>query len=134
MAISRSADLLPVRAVDYLLSILNHRVSQGAMVVYLSRRLSTSLLEIASSILFLDFLQKTHLILWAGSVWRWSRRRFRGSSLLVPLGLARVWAVFLSYVQGGFAFLGRFLRAPRLAPLPDVPPAPPPIATRRCCS
>jgi hypothetical protein len=32
--------------------------------------------------------------------------------LLVPLGLAVIWALFLSYVQGGFAFVGRYLRAP----------------------
>ena len=59
------SDLLPVRAVDYLLSILNHRVSQGAMIVYLARKLSSGLLDLTSTILYLDFLQKTHLILWA---------------------------------------------------------------------
>jgi hypothetical protein len=106
------ADLLPVRAVDYLLSILNHRVSQGAMVVYLSRRLSTSLLEIASSILFLDFLQRTHLILWAGTGMALVSEALPLKLLLVPLGLALLWTIFLSWVHGGFAFLGRFLRAP----------------------
>ncbi len=105
-------DLLPVRAVDYLLSILNHRVSQGAMVVYLSRRLSTSLLEIASSILFLDFLQRTHLILWAGIGMALVSETLPLKLALVPLGLALAWALFLSWVHGGFAFLGRYLRAP----------------------
>ncbi|HEY7817254.1 MAG TPA: hypothetical protein VIG29_03470, partial [Vicinamibacteria bacterium] len=105
-------DLLPVRAVDYLLSILNHRVSQGAMVVYLSRRLSTSLLEIASSILFLDFLQRTHLILWAGIGMALVSETLPLKLLLVPLGLALLWAIFLSWVHGGFAFVGRYLRAP----------------------
>ncbi|HEY7697666.1 MAG TPA: hypothetical protein VIE88_04580, partial [Vicinamibacteria bacterium] len=81
-------DLLPVRAVDYLLSILNHRVSQGAMVVYLARRLSTSLLEIASSILFLDFLQKTHLILWAAVGMALVSDALPATLLLVPVGLA----------------------------------------------
>jgi hypothetical protein len=106
------ADLLPVRAVDYLLSILNHRVSQGAMVVYLARRLSTSLLEIASSILFLDFLQRTHLILWAGVGMALVSETLPSSLLLVPLGILAAWGIFLSYVRGGFAFLGRYLRAP----------------------
>jgi hypothetical protein len=106
------ADLLPVRAVDYLLSILNHRVSQGAMVVYLARRLSTSLLEIASSILFLDFLQKTHLILWAAVGMALVSETLPATLLFVPLGLAAIWGIFLSYVHGGFAFLGRYLRAP----------------------
>jgi hypothetical protein len=106
------ADLLPVRAVDYLLSILNHRVSQGAMVVYLARRLSTSLLEIASSILFLDFLQRTHLILWAGVGMALVSETLPAVLLLVPLGLLAVWGIFLAYVHGGFAFLGRYFRAP----------------------
>ncbi len=106
------ADLLPIRAVDYLLSILNHRVSQGAMVVYLSRRLSTSLLEIASSILFLDFLQRTHLILWAGVGMAIVSEAIPVTLLLVPLGLALVWAVFLSYVHGSFDSWGRIFRAP----------------------
>ncbi len=106
------ADLLPVRAVDYLLSILNHRVSQGAMVVYLARRLSTSLLEIASSILFLDFLQRTHLILWAGIGMALVSETLPTRLALVPLGLGLIWAVFLGWVHGGFAFLGKYLRAP----------------------
>jgi branched-subunit amino acid transport protein AzlD len=106
------ADLLPVRAVDYLLSILNHRVSQGAMVVYLARRLSTSLLEIASSILFLDLLQRTHLILWAGIGMALVSETLPTKLLFVPLGLLAIWAVFLNYVHGGFAFLGQYLSAP----------------------
>ncbi len=106
------ADLLPVRAVDYLLSILNHRVSQGAMVVYLARRLATSLLEIASSILFLDLLQRTHLILWAGIGMALVSETLPLKLALVPLALALIWAVFLSWVHGGFASLAKFLRAP----------------------
>jgi hypothetical protein len=105
------SDLLPVRAVDYLLSILNHRVSQGAMVVYLARRLSTGLLEIASSILFLDFLQKTHLILWATAGMALVDEPLPRALWLAPIGLAALWIVFLGYVHGRFAFLGRLLRA-----------------------
>jgi branched-subunit amino acid transport protein AzlD len=105
------SDLLPVRAVDYLLSILNHKVSQGAMVVYLSRRVSSSLLEIASSILFLDFLQKTHLLLWATVGMFIVRETLPLPLLLAPLGLGVLWLLFLSWVHGKFRFLGRFLRA-----------------------
>ena len=105
-------DLLPVRAVDYLLSILNHRLSQGAMVAYLARRLSTSLLEIASTILFLDFLQKTHLILWAGVGMLLISEQLPFALLLAPVAIVLIWFLFLAYVHGGFAFLGRWLRAP----------------------
>jgi hypothetical protein len=106
------SDLVPVRAVDYLLSILNHRLSQGAMAVYLARRVSASLLEIASSILFLDFLQKTHLILWASVGMLLVSERLPPALLLAPVAVVLVWFVFLGYVQGRFAFIGRFLKAP----------------------
>jgi hypothetical protein len=105
-------DLLPVRAVDYLLSILNHRVSQGAMVVYLARRLSTSLLEIASSILLLDFLQKTHLVLWATLGMLLVSESLPVPLLLVPLAVGAFWGPLLGYVHGRFAFLGRWMKAP----------------------
>jgi hypothetical protein len=106
------SDFLPVRAVDYLLSILNHRISQGAMVVYLARRLSTGLLEIASSILFLDFLQKTHLVLWAAAGMALVEDPVPRTLWLVPVGVATLWLLFLGYLHGRFASLGRLLRAP----------------------
>jgi hypothetical protein len=106
------SDLLPVRAVDYLLSILNQKLSQGAMVVYLSRRLSASLLELASSILFLDLLQKTHLVLWAAIGMAVVAREIPPLLLLVPLGVGGLWLAFLGYVRGGFAFIGRLMKAP----------------------
>ena len=105
-------NLLPVRAVDYLLSILNHRLSQGAMVAYLARRLSAGLLEIASTILFLDFLQKTHLILWASVGMLLVSEQLPPELLLAPVAVVLLWFVFLGYVHGGFAFLGKVLKAP----------------------
>lgn len=106
------SDLLPVRAVDYLLSILNHRLSQGAMVVYLARRVSASLLEIASTILYLDLMQKTHLIVWASVGMLLVSEQLPTALLLAPVVVVLAWFVFLGYIQGGFAFLGRFLKAP----------------------
>jgi hypothetical protein len=81
------------------------------MVVYLSRRVSSSLLEIASSILFLDFLQKTHLLLWATVGMILVRETLPLPLLLAPLGLGILWLLFLSWVHGKFRFLGRLLRA-----------------------
>jgi hypothetical protein len=105
-------DLLPVRAVDYLISILNHRLSQGAMVVYLARRLSAGLLEIASTILLLDFLQKTHLILWASVGMLLVSEQLPIELLLAPVAVVVLWFVFLGYVHGGLAPLGKLLAAP----------------------
>ena len=106
------SDLLPVRAVDYLLSILNHRVSQGAMIVYLARKLSSGLLELTSTILYLDFLQKTHLILWASVGTLFVAEALPRSLLLAPVVVIGLCFLFLGYVHGGFAFLGRVIQAP----------------------
>ena len=105
-------DVLPVRAVDYLLSILNHRVSQGAMVVYLARRLSTSFLEVASTILFLDFMQKTHLVLWASIGMLLLTEPLPSALLLAPVGAVLFWFIFLGYVHGGFTIVGRWFKPP----------------------
>lgn len=106
------SDLLPVRAVDYLLSILNHKVSQGAMAVYLTRQTRASFFEIASSILFLDFLQKTHLVLWATVGMALVSEKLPATLLVVPVGLALAWSLFLGYVHGGLTSLGRWFRPP----------------------
>lgn len=118
-------ELLPVRAVDYLISVLNHRLSQGAMVVYLGRKLGASLLEVASSILFLDLLQRTHLILWASVGMLLVASRIPRVLFLVPLVVAVLWALFLLYMRGALSGAGRWLAPPpwrllrtfRLAPL-----------------
>jgi hypothetical protein len=106
------SELLPVRAVDYLISVLNHKLSQGAMVIYLARKLQGRLLEVASSILFLDLLQRTHLVLWATVgmclvPWMVPRPLF-----LVPVAVVAAWSLFLLYMRGGLGVLGRFLQPP----------------------
>jgi len=118
-------DLLPVRAVDYLISVLNHKLSQGAMVVYLSRRLAASVLEVASSIFFLDLLQKTHLVLWATIGMCLVADRAPKALFFVPFAVAIAWCIFLLYIKGHLQIVGRFLTPPdwrllrtfRIAPL-----------------
>ncbi len=105
-------DLLPVRAVDYLVSLLNHKLSQGAMVVYLSRRLGVHLFEIASSILFLDLLQKTHLVVWATVGMFLLAGNIPQAFFLVPVAVGVGWCVFLLYMRGRLRPLGRYLRPP----------------------
>lgn len=105
-------DLLPVRAVDYLISILNHRLSQGAMVAYLARRLSASILEIGSTILFLDFMQKSHLILWASVGMLLVSEQLPPALLYAPVVVVAMWFVFLAWVHGGFTFVSDALNAP----------------------
>ncbi len=62
-----------MRAVDYLLTLWNNRISQAGMVGWLGRRLKVapdrdgSYLECAGTILFLDLCQRSHLLLWGGT-------------------------------------------------------------------
>lgn len=101
--------LLPVRAVDYLISILNHRLSQGAMLVYLARRSGVHFLEIGSTILFLDFLQKTHLVFWASVGMLFVYAELPPMLLYVPVTVIGGWALFLAFVHGRFGSFAAWL-------------------------
>jgi len=70
----RYADILPIRASAYILSLVNEQVSKGAIAVYLNRRDGLPGWEVASSMLFLMFCEYYSLILWAtiGVMLRWS--------------------------------------------------------------
>src|SRR5499426_4353606 len=58
-------ELLPVRAVTSLVSILNTQLAQGALALYIHRRFHTPLAHITSTIALLVLLETTNLILFA---------------------------------------------------------------------
>lgn len=70
----RYADILPIRASAYILSLVNEQVSKGAIALYLNRRDGLPGWEIGSSMLFLMFCEYYSLMLWAtvGALLRWS--------------------------------------------------------------
>lgn len=70
----RYADILPIRASAYILSLVNEQVSKGAIAVYLNRRDGVPGWELGSSMLFLMFCEYYSLIIWAsiGVMLRWS--------------------------------------------------------------
>src|SRR6202166_4399346 len=70
----RYADILPIRASAYILSLVNEQVSKGAIALYLNRRDGLPGWEIGSSMLFLMFCEYYSLMLWAtiGVMLRWS--------------------------------------------------------------
>jgi hypothetical protein len=70
----RYADILPIRASAYILSLVNEQVSKGAIAVYLNRRDGVPGWEVGSSMLFLMFCEYYSLMLWAtiGVMLRWS--------------------------------------------------------------
>src|SRR5438309_842306 len=69
----RYADILPIRASAYILSLLNEQVSKGAIALYLNRRDGVPGWEVGSSMLFLMFCEYYSLMLWAtiGVTLRW---------------------------------------------------------------
>lgn len=93
-------DLLPVRAVTYLVSIINTQLAQGALALYMSRRFGTPLGQISSTVAVLILLEVTNLLFFAtlGSL------AFPGGAprvlLVLPLGLALAWVLLLSLAHG----------------------------------
>jgi hypothetical protein len=102
-------ELLPVRAVTYLVSIINTQLAQGALALYINRRFGTPLGQIASTVALLILLEATNLILFAtvGAV------TFPGGAppalLTLPLALAAMWAVIMALARGRWRGFGRAL-------------------------
>src|SRR6266540_1051472 len=102
-------ELLPVRAVTYLVSIINTQLAQGALALYIHRRFSTPLAQITSTVALMILLETTNLILFAtvGFI------AFPGgaplSLLALPLALALVWLLLISLARGKLGVLSRRL-------------------------
>ena len=71
----RYADVLPIRASAYILSMVNEQVSKGAIALYLSRREGIPAWEVGSSMLFIMVCEYYHLLGWAtlGVILQWGR-------------------------------------------------------------
>jgi hypothetical protein len=63
------ADILPIRASAYILSILNEQVGKAAMAVYLYRRDRIPGMQVASSMFFIMFCEFYYLLTWATIGW-----------------------------------------------------------------
>ena len=59
------ADILPIRASAYIISILNEQVGKGAMAMYLNRRDGVPGWQVGSSMLFIMFCEFYYLLFWA---------------------------------------------------------------------
>lgn len=58
-------DVLPIRATTYLLTLVNSNLGQGGVALYLNRRERIPLLEAASSVLFLMFVELYQLVFYS---------------------------------------------------------------------
>ena len=87
----RYADILPIRASAYILSLVNEQVSKGAIAFYLNRRDGVPGWEVGSSMLFIMFCEYYYLLTWAtiGVMLQWDRfpKVFHADSLDCP----RLW-------------------------------------------
>ena len=121
----RYADVLPIRASAYILSIVNEQVSKGAIALYLSRRDRIPAWEVGSSMLFIMFCEFYYLLVWAtlGVLLEWDR--FPGIFHAIPwiaLAAAAVFALLHLFwtgkIGGGIALRDRpIFRSFRMARL-----------------
>lgn len=119
----RYADILPIRASAYILSLVNEQVSKGAIALYLNRRDGVPGWEVGSSMLLVTFCEIYSLILWAtlGVLLRWNS--FQPAFHVIPwiaLGATVFFVVFHLFFRGkiapGVAFRDRpIFRALRMA-------------------
>ena len=58
-------DVLPIRATTYLLTLLNSSLGQGGIALYVHRREGVALLEVASSVLFMMFVELYQLVFYS---------------------------------------------------------------------
>lgn len=97
------ADILPVRASTYIISILNEQVGKGAMAVYLNRRDGVPGWQVGSSMLFIMFCELLYLTFWAtvGVTLGWSELPAVFHAIpLVALGVAAFFAFVVLYFRG----------------------------------
>jgi len=99
----RYRDLLPVRAVTYVVSILNTNLARAAMALYLTRQLGTPFFQIASTVIFLTLLELTHLATWATAGMLAFPTKAPKGLLGIPAGFALFWVVLLLYARLDFA-------------------------------
>ncbi len=113
----RFADILPIRASAYILSIVNEQIGKGAIAVYLHRRDGVPGWQVGSSMLFIMFCEFYYLCAWATlGVWlRWEAlpRVFHAIPWIF-LGALVFFALWLAYFRGALAPGSRLRERPIL--------------------
>ncbi len=99
----RYRDLLPVRAVAYVTSLVNSELAGGATAIYLTRQSGAPFFEIASTLIFLSGVELTHLALWATCGMLSFPARIPKELFWVPAAFALFWLFFLLYARLDFA-------------------------------
>lgn len=93
------SDLLPARAVSYVVALFNTNLARGALAGYLARRLKQPVLQLGSTVIFLVLTEYTHLVSWATLGLIFASHETRRELLWVLPVVAGTWLVFLGYTR-----------------------------------
>ena len=99
----RYADVLPVRASAYIISVFNEQIGKGAMAYYLNRRHQVPGWEVGSVMLFIMFCEVFYLLAWATVGYALTRSDLPEVFGLIPyiaLGAAVFLALWILYFRG----------------------------------
>ncbi len=99
----RFRELLPARAVTYVVSLANTHVARGALAYYLTRKLRMPFFELASTVIFNWLVDLTHLAVWATCGMAVYAAILPGEVFWLPLAFVAFWFAFLLYVRGNVA-------------------------------
>jgi hypothetical protein len=97
----RYRELLPARAVSYVVALFNTNLARGALAGYLARRLDQPFLQLGSTVIFLVLTEYTHLVAWATVGLLFSASQAPRELLLVAPAVAAFWLLFLLYTRLG---------------------------------
>ena len=124
----RYRDLLPVRAVAYVVTLVNPDLAEGATALYLKRQSGAPFWQIVGTVVFLSWLELTHLSAWATIGMLALPAGLPSDLFLVPVGFVVFWTLFLLYARRDWApwrpaieAIGRKLGLKRRGPLRDWP-------------
>jgi hypothetical protein len=106
----RFADLIPVRASTYIVSIVNEQVGKGVMAWWLHRREGVPGWQVGSSMLFIMFCEFYYLLIWATI-----GVTLRGDAMPEALRIFRVVPVIAAVALLVWVALVVYFRSPRFA-------------------
>jgi hypothetical protein len=115
-------DVLPIRATTYLLTLVNSPLGQGSVALYLNRREGIPFLEVASSVLFMMFVELYQLVFFSSVGAAIASARIESSLKVVYVFLYTYFVVHLLVFRFGGAWLEKrkaagMLRSFRMAHL-----------------
>jgi hypothetical protein len=98
-------DVLPIRATTYLLTLINSPLGQGGVALYLNRRYDIPFLEVASSVLFMMFVELYQLVFFSSVGAALAPHRIEPSLFWVYGALYAYFAVHLAIFRNGAAWI-----------------------------